>query len=582
MAYPISTGSTLISSSDFTEIKDRVDSIIGNTATGYGRSWSRVLPATTGSLVELWNELLVDVYEIALHQTGSTSTWAGEPLYNLGLPGQVVSADFHNYINTLTTVLSTNRYQIAQSQYKSLVVQQGSYSGESRRSSEWTGQEIAHQVKVSWYNGQQAQYWFNLGGRVEIKPRYELPVGSDPDDLGWAAFIDSISTQTYVRSDFVGNQTKFYPVLQNGSGYTFALKATRDDQNANILFDLSYNFSGSGGVVVGPSLVVVPNSFIFDITDAAGTPFSLSSVIPGSSTTYADQSNDSNRMIINFEPNGSFNLQGTTQGVMFAGNWGSPTTVGVGQNYWIRFVLNSLAGSNDYQATQTSGWLNLASTRSINLLTTVLAGKGNSIALANYTVEIASSSSGTPQVASGNFTLSSQARQSVVGLSSTLPQNNTTFTHSDYGDVRLILSFLPNGTVEILGRAILATTTTDILKTSFNWFTPTTSGVGTNYFIKIVKISESDSGPGSGAASDIISYQQLGQTRSVVLNSISTNEGNRVDTVIYQISISSSNSDSNIVTSGLYTLETTSQAIVSYDTGGGGGVRDNNIKYDLK
>ena len=558
MPYPV-TSSSLVVSSDYNVIRDRISDIMGSSSVGYGRVWSRVLAASTGSRIESIRNLLVDIGDISLHQSGQV-------LGNLGLPGQVISADFHNYLNTLTNSLDINRYVVDPSQLEPLVVEQsgsgGFFSGESIRTSIWSGVEITHQVKVSWYNGQQAQSWFNLGGRVEIKPRYQTPVGSDPDDIGWASFIDSINTQTYVRSDYMGSQTKFYPLLQNGTG-TFAVTATRALGGDSILFDLSYNFSGSGGSVAGLSLIVIPSVYTFDLNSSAGTPFTVPNAIDGQGT-YSDYSNGANNIFVSFDSNGSYLVQGTSGGQLFVGNWGNPTTDNAGSNYWIRFTLSSLSGVNDYQATQTTGWLPLSSPRSITVLTTVLSGQGNSSAVGNYFVQIASDSSGSVVVSSGSFILASIARQNLIGIDSSLPQSGSTYSHSGSGDVRLVFSFLNDGTVEVLGSIITASASEYDVKTTFNWFTPNTVGVGSNYWIKVVKLTNSGSGSGSSGSTDIGSYQLLSTSRSVVVNAVATNAGDQTHSTQYQVSISTSASDSSIVSSGVYTLNVTSIAIVDY------------------
>jgi hypothetical protein len=70
-------------------------------------------------------------------------------------------------------------------------------------------------------------------------------------------------------------------------------------------------------------------------------------------------------------------------------NWGSPTTTGIGANYWIRFTRTSTAGPQS--STASTGWLQLNSPREINI------SSSNQISSnAIYTIEISSSSSGSP------------------------------------------------------------------------------------------------------------------------------------------------------------------------------------------
>jgi hypothetical protein len=128
--------------------------------------------------------------------------------------------------------------------------------------------------------------------------------------------------------------------------------------------------------------------------------------------------------------------------------------------------------------------------------------------------------------------------------------------------------------VEVLGGIITASASEYDVKTTFNWFTPNTVRVGSNYWIKVVKLANSGSGSGSSGSTDIGSYQLLSTSRSVVVNAVATNAGDQTHSTQYQVSISTSASDSSIVSSGVYTLNVTSIAIIDYITvaGGAGGV----------
>jgi len=75
-----------------------------------------------------------------------------------------------------------------------------------------------------------------------------------------------------------------------------------------------------------------------------------------------------------------------------AETWGNPTTSGIGSNYWIRFTRTATGGFGAAAAsTASTGWLQLNSGREI----TIYQGSANQTT-AEYTVEISSSSSGSP------------------------------------------------------------------------------------------------------------------------------------------------------------------------------------------
>jgi hypothetical protein len=84
-----------------------------------------------------------------------------------------------------------------------------------------------------------------------------------------------------------------------------------------------------------------------------------------------------------------------------SGNWYSPTTVGIGSSYWVRFTRNSITQSGATSASASTGWLALSSTRSI----TVSAGSATGDVFANYTIEIASDSGGVTIVSTSTVDL---------------------------------------------------------------------------------------------------------------------------------------------------------------------------------
>jgi hypothetical protein len=73
--------------------------------------------------------------------------------------------------------------------------------------------------------------------------------------------------------------------------------------------------------------------------------------------------------------------------------WGSPTTSGIGSNYWIRFTRTASGGpsANSY-STASTGWLQLNTGQGIYLQKST----GFNGMYATYTIEISSSSSGSP------------------------------------------------------------------------------------------------------------------------------------------------------------------------------------------
>ena len=92
---------------------------------------------------------------------------------------------------------------------------------------------------------------------------------------------------------------------------------------------------------------------------------------------------------------GTWYVQGN-EGIISTGNWGTPTTAGIGSSYWVRFTRTANAFPPS-SASPSTGWLQLSSNQVIYVLNTIYPGTG--IASAVYTIEISTNSGGTNIVA---------------------------------------------------------------------------------------------------------------------------------------------------------------------------------------
>jgi hypothetical protein len=97
---------------------------------------------------------------------------------------------------------------------------------------------------------------------------------------------------------------------------------------------------------------------------------------------------------IRWNANGTMDQYNYSTGYSSLGEtWGNPTTANIGANYWIRFTRTSTGGpSATSYSTASTGWLQLNFGREIVLYKDV----GFPGMFAAYTVEISSSSSGSP------------------------------------------------------------------------------------------------------------------------------------------------------------------------------------------
>jgi hypothetical protein len=99
---------------------------------------------------------------------------------------------------------------------------------------------------------------------------------------------------------------------------------------------------------------------------------------------------------LDFLNNGTWYWYGN--GINSSGTWISPTGSSVGNNYWIRFTRTAFSGGLYATATASTGWMQLNTTRSI-IVGTPLQGANES---ATYTIEISSSSGGSPVLATAS------------------------------------------------------------------------------------------------------------------------------------------------------------------------------------
>lgn len=154
------------------------------------------------------------------------------------------------------------------------------------------------------------------------------------------------------------------------------------------------------GVASGP--VVLPNDFwgksaftpsLADITGQSFTAF-FSTV-----GVYPVLCN------VTFNTNGTW-VQTDNDGPQISGNWGTPTTTGVGAGYWIKFTQTASTGSGG-SATSTTGWLQLNSAQTV----TVSKTNSGTLALAvTYTIQIATDSAGSNVVATATGVVLTSSR----------------------------------------------------------------------------------------------------------------------------------------------------------------------------
>lgn len=128
----------------------------------------------------------------------------------------------------------------------------------------------------------------------------------------------------------------------------------------------------------GPSPAVTISLASLNNTTLAGFP-------------YSDY--ESYSVTLTIATNGTWQFDGWAGGLT-NGSWATPTTTGIGSSYWVRWTRTFFDATGGNTATASSGWQQLSTARVITVTTQGLTG-----AQADYTVEISSSSSGSPVLA---------------------------------------------------------------------------------------------------------------------------------------------------------------------------------------
>lgn len=108
-----------------------------------------------------------------------------------------VEADNSNRIWNISQELLANRFTVADSQLAPL----SNTDSVSTRISSWE-EAINHIVRANWPTDDQADYFFNLGGYIELDAS-QSGAASTAADSAWAEVIDSLEPIHYTRQDWI-------------------------------------------------------------------------------------------------------------------------------------------------------------------------------------------------------------------------------------------------------------------------------------------------------------------------------------------------------------------------------------------
>lgn len=210
------SGQTILAS-HYNTIRTRIYNVLGPVSTGYGYTGDTPsVPVIVGNTptADEWLKLYNEVNRCIVHQTNAS----------LSLPvgitppavGGIIYASFVNTLDSYSTTAETNKATVAAGQLLS-----STSNGSSTRTSVW-GSDITHEVTYTWASNLDTQYFFNLGGRIELSLSYANSTGS-ADDLTWISLINTANSvfsnagKYYSLSNYTSGSALVYIAASSGS-----------------------------------------------------------------------------------------------------------------------------------------------------------------------------------------------------------------------------------------------------------------------------------------------------------------------------------------------------------------------------
>jgi hypothetical protein len=171
---------SIISTTDYNNIRDKVNLVLGTNSNGYGQPLSSSA-ATSGSLisVSLWNNLRTDLLVARQHQSGVTES------LTIPTTSTLITESFRAAYDSMADTITANKFICAPNKagIEPLV---------NRNAVSWYTQ-ITHTVTVSFLNNTEARYFFNAGGQIRFNAYNTGTTGgsSGAKNVAWQAMIGS-------------------------------------------------------------------------------------------------------------------------------------------------------------------------------------------------------------------------------------------------------------------------------------------------------------------------------------------------------------------------------------------------------
>lgn len=180
----------IISATDYNTIRNRVVGVLGNgsASRGYGQALNSAGVSTGTTITKTqWDQLRYDLYNVLVHQTGSTPSLVS---VNVGDPIRFGSAYPNNQYDTQSSTADTNRFNVGSGQY---ITNSSVYTAST--TSAWTAYAYCD-VTCTFASSDQARHFFNSGGQIRVVTSRSGGTAKD-QNTQWTNVLNSAGTQVF-------------------------------------------------------------------------------------------------------------------------------------------------------------------------------------------------------------------------------------------------------------------------------------------------------------------------------------------------------------------------------------------------
>ena len=221
----------IIEAVDYNSIRNKVIAVLGTGSgnTGYGqdaRINSTAVSAGAAVTALQWQNLRWDLYNILLHQNGTTPSIT---LVNTGDTVRFGVAHPKNAYDTLSNTITTNRFNLGAGQFIP-----SDPLGSKSENFAWSSQAYID-ITYTFSTADTARYFFNSGGKIRISSSFAKTL-SNSQNIAWELLLAGAGAQSFGGQDpSTGfsplNGTNFYRLTN--SFQTYHTSTSSGDYSAN-------------------------------------------------------------------------------------------------------------------------------------------------------------------------------------------------------------------------------------------------------------------------------------------------------------------------------------------------------------